>query len=177
MTKQGMHPYRLYASLLLACSALGTAWAADSSASLADKAAPKQPIPFSHKLHVSQGLQCQYCHAMKAPGDFAGMPDESTCMLCHSSVKADRIAIQELARFQREEKSVPWERVYRIPNYVYFSHRVHNSVDGVSCTTCHGPVAERDVLALERSTSMAECMKCHDQYKASNDCTLCHDSH
>jgi glucose dehydrogenase len=29
----------------------------------------------------------------------------------------------------------------------------------------------------EKSTAMAECMKCHDQYKAPNGCDLCHDSH
>jgi hypothetical protein len=29
--------------------------------------APEQPLPFSHKTHVSMGLQCMFCHANPAP--------------------------------------------------------------------------------------------------------------
>ena len=140
------------------------------------RAAPEQPIPFSHKAHAAAGLQCQDCHPMKPPGNFVGLPATDTCMTCHTSIKAESPAIQELARFANEGRPVPWVRVYRVPNVVYFSHVVHHREAGFECSVCHGPVAERDVIALERPTSMAECMKCHDQHGASNDCDLCHDS-
>jgi hypothetical protein len=70
---------------------------------------------------------------------------------------------------------VPWVRVYKLPRTIYFSHAVH--VKKTDCAVCHGPVAARDSLGQEKSIAMADCMKCHDQRGASNDCNLCHDSH
>jgi c(7)-type cytochrome triheme protein len=137
---------------------------------------PGQPIPFSHKTHAAQGIRCVDCHVMKPPGDAAGFPSESTCMGCHATVKKESPAIQKLAAFAREHKPVPWVRVYRLPKTVYFSHEVHYKKTR-DCTVCHGPVAQRDSLAQEMSIAMTECMACHDRFKASNDCGLCHDSH
>ena len=138
---------------------------------------PAQPIPFNHKTHAAQGVKCLDCHSIRPPGDRAGYPGEATCMGCHTSIKKESPAIQKLAEFAKDKKPVPWVRVYKVPKTVYFSHQVHHKQAGVDCAVCHGPVAEREVIALERATSMAECMKCHDQYKASNKCDLCHDSH
>ena len=141
------------------------------------KPAPEQPIPFNHKTHVSSGMQCRNCHTMKPPGDRAGIPAEALCMGCHSSIKSDSAAIQKLAGFAKEKKSVPWVRVYKLPKTVYFSHDVHVRLAKAECATCHGPVGEREVLGQEKSIYMADCMACHDQHKASNKCDLCHDTH
>jgi hypothetical protein len=65
--------------------------------------------------------------------------------------------------------------VYRIADWVSFNHKKHLSVEGVTCESCHGMVAERDALAREKDISMAACMDCHRATKASNDCLLCHD--
>jgi hypothetical protein len=137
--------------------------------------APEQPLPFSHKLHVAQGLECKGCHAMPDPGDFATLPKTAFCMGCHSTVKKDSPHIQKLAGFHAESKRVPWAPVYRIPEWVSFSHKKHTSVEGVTCETCHGPVKEREVMRRERDISMAACMDCHRARQASNNCLLCHD--
>jgi hypothetical protein len=143
----------------------------------APKPPPEQPIPFSHKTHVASGMQCANCHAIKPPGDKAGIPAETLCMGCHSSIKSDSPAIQKLAVFAKEKRAVPWVRVYKLPKTVYFSHEVHVRQAKAECATCHGPVAEREALGQEKSIFMAECMACHDQHKASNKCDLCHDTH
>jgi c(7)-type cytochrome triheme protein len=65
--------------------------------------------------------------------------------------------------------------VYRLPEFVYFSHRVHTAKAGVSCETCHGPVRERDVIAKEVVLNMRACMACHTEKKARNDCSTCHE--
>jgi len=141
------------------------------------KPAPEQPIPFSHKAHVAAGMQCGNCHGMKAPGDKAGLPAEGLCMGCHRTIRNESAAIQKLAAFAAEKRSVPWVRVYKLPKTVYFSHEVHVKQAKTECAVCHGPVAEREALGQEKSIFMAECMACHDQHRASNKCDLCHDTH
>lgn len=141
------------------------------------KAAPEQPIAFSHKTHVGSGMQCGNCHPMKAPGDKAGLPGEALCMGCHTSIKSDSAAIQKLAGFAREKRAVPWVRIYKLPKTVYFSHDVHVRQAKAACGDCHGPVGEREALGQEKSIFMAACMACHDEHKASNKCDLCHDTH
>jgi hypothetical protein len=142
------------------------------------KPPPEQPIPFSHKTHTETArVKCVDCHTIRPPGDTAGIPAESVCMGCHASIKKETAGIQKLAGFAAQKKPVPWVRIYRLPRTIYFSHEVHAKKAKVECAVCHGPVAERDALGQERSIAMADCMACHDLYKASNDCNLCHDSH
>jgi hypothetical protein len=141
------------------------------------KTPPAQPIPFSHKVHTAAGLTCSVCHTIPAPGDLAGIPPATFCMGCHDTVKKDSPSIQTLKAFARDRKPIPWLRIYKLPGFVYFSHQVHFKEAHVECEVCHGPVAGREVVEQEKGTSMADCMKCHDQYKAPNGCDICHDSH
>jgi hypothetical protein len=142
------------------------------------KAPPEQPIPFSHKTHAgTAGVKCMDCHTIRPPGDAAGIPRENVCMGCHASIKKESAAIHKLAEYSGQKKPVPWVRVYRLPRTIYFSHEIHAKKARIDCAECHGLVAEREALAQEKSIAMADCMACHDRYKASNDCNLCHDSH
>ena len=145
---------------------------------LAVTASAQQPIAFSHKTHAgTASVKCLDCHTIRPPGDAAGIPSETTCMGCHTTVKSDGPEVKKLVDFAAQKKPVPWVRIYRLPRQVYFSHKVHAIQAKVDCAECHGPVAERDVIAKEKSIAMKDCMACHDRYKASNDCNLCHDSH
>jgi hypothetical protein len=136
-------------------------------------AAP-QPIPYSHKTHLALGLQCKNCHTNPDPGEMMGLPATKACMGCHATVKTESPAIQKLAQFAKDQKPVPWLRIYQIPGYVYFSHRAHQEA-GANCRTCHGPVAQRDVMTKEVEVSMGACMDCHRKNKASIDCAYCHE--
>ena len=141
-----------------------------------DKPPAPQPIPFSHKAHTAAAVKCLDCHTLRKPGFAAGLPSEQTCMGCHATIKADSPAIQKLAEYARAKKPAPWVRVYRIPDYVWFSHAVHHKEANIGCEVCHGPVGERQVLTKEKPTSMASCMECHARNKAPNDCSgVCHD--
>lgn len=135
----------------------------------------EQPLPYSHKTHVALGLQCRDCHEIADPGFLAGYPAEVKCMACHSAVKTDSPHIQRLAKHHADGEPVPWNRVYRVPDYVWFSHASHVDDASVACETCHGPVAERQALYQEKPTTMAACMECHARNNAPNDCDLCHD--
>ena len=133
-----------------------------------------QPVPFSHRQHVAAALACQDCHANAAKKERAGLPDAEKCMLCHATIKTDSPEVRKLAQIHKDGKKLDWVRVYRVPDFVFFSHANHVNAN-VACASCHGPVAERDVLAKEISTSMISCMNCHVESKASITCYLCHE--
>ena len=135
-------------------------------------AAAEQPLPYSHKTHLKMGLKCTECHTMPGKGEAATFPPETKCMQCHASVKTESPHIQKLTEYAKKKEAVPWVRLYRVPEFVWFSHKVHTKV--VDCARCHGPVAERDVMTKEKPIDMNSCMSCHDEHKASNECNLCH---
>jgi hypothetical protein len=95
-------------------------------------------------------------------------------MQCHSAIKADSPAIQKLAQYVKDNKPVPWVRVYQVPAYVWYSHRSHLNAKAV-CNDCHGPVAESERVARDGDISMGACMTCHQMRKARFDCRYCHD--
>jgi hypothetical protein len=156
---------------------VSAAAAGPQSKSDEEKPLPPQPIPFSHRVHASAAaLKCADCHAIRKPGYAAGLPREETCMACHVSIKAESPAVQRLAGFAKARRAVPWVQVYRLPDYVWFSHESHHKEAGIGCETCHGPVAERDVVTKEKPISMASCMECHAARGASNACNFCHET-
>jgi len=133
-----------------------------------------QPVVFSHKTHTARGVKCAVCHALRDPGKAAGFPTEALCMSCHETVKPESAAIRRVAEHARSGQAIAWTRVYKLPDYVWFSHRVHHEQSSIACDTCHGAVAARDVLAREKSISMQSCMACHARSGASNACGFCH---
>lgn len=136
---------------------------------------PEQPIPYSHKLHVGKlQLECTQCHQTDEDGFLMQYPATETCMACHQAIKTDSPHIQKLAKIAESGEPVPWVQIYKVPDYVWFAHASHTEA-GVECGVCHGPVAERDALFKEKSTSMASCMQCHAAHGASNACDFCHD--
>ena len=137
--------------------------------------APIQPIPFSHKLHAgTRKIPCLYCHSNAERSRHATIPSTNVCMNCHLVVRTDKPAIQQVTKLYEEGKPIPWVRVYRIPSFVYFSHRVHTAA-GTACETCHGPVRERDVITKEVSHNMQSCVACHTAKSARSGCTTCHE--
>ena len=151
-------------------------WSADvSEPSPEDPIPVEQPLPYSHKTHVALGLECRGCHQIADPGFAAGYPAESFCMGCHSAIKTDSPHIQLLTKLEAQGEPVPWKRIYRVPDFVWFSHASHVEDAAVDCETCHGPVARRDALFQEMPTTMASCMDCHARNNAPNDCDFCHD--
>lgn len=132
-----------------------------------------QPVAFSHKQHHAAKLQCADCHTTASTADQAGWPTTARCMACHRAIKADSPEVLKLAGYHQNKQKVPWARVYRVRDFVFFSHANHLKA-GEDCADCHGPVETRDVLRKEVSTNMAACMQCHRARKASTDCSLCH---
>ena len=148
--------------------------AAGSVPATSTAVAPTQPIAFNHKTHVQTAkMACNDCHEPRGNGTTLAMPQPAKCMRCHSSIATDKPDIQRLAEAAKNEDPIPWVRVYRVPSFVTFSHKTHTSA-GSTCEECHGPVAERTAIALEKDTSMGTCIGCHQTKSAPATCDTCH---
>jgi hypothetical protein len=123
--------------------------------------APVQPVAFSHAQHVGQlGMSCLYCHSHVEASPHATLPATQLCMNCHQLIKADS---PQLAAVQASWKSgdpIPWVRVHKTPDYVFFNHAVHVR-RGIGCESCHGNVREMPVVIHEKPLSMGWCLDCH----------------
>ncbi len=116
---------------------------------------------FSHKTHAPLRMACTKCHSMDGKGGVAGYPGEAECKVCHT-------------KFTAAETTFPTTRVYRLPDFVFFSHRVHADAKA-PCARCHGDVSASDTVKLEVPPFMKMCVDCHRETKASIDCFVCHE--
>ena len=122
-----------------------------------------QPVPFSHQHHVGGlGIDCRYCHVSVETSAFAGMPTTKICMNCHSQIWADSPMLAPVRDSYRAGKSLEWNRVHRLPDFVYFDHSIHVK-KGVGCATCHGRVDEMPLTRQTVSLYMEWCLDCHRQ--------------
>jgi len=143
---------------------------AASSASIPP--APTQPIAFNHKQHIQTAkMSCNDCHEPRGNGSTLAMPQPATCMRCHNTIATDNPDIKRVAEAAKNEDPIQWVRVYRVPSFVTFSHKTHSAA---TCEQCHGPVAERTAIALEKDTSMGTCIACHQSKGAPSTCDTCH---
>src|SRR6185369_1861958 len=123
--------------------------------------AREQPIPFSHQHHVGGlGLDCRYCHTTVETSGFANIPPTKTCMNCHSQIWNTSPTLEPVRASFRDNQSIRWTRVYDLPEFVYFNHRIHVA-KGVGCETCHGRVDRMPLTWQEPSLQMEWCLNCH----------------
>lgn len=159
----------------------------------------KQPIAFSHAIHVGQRqISCFFCHTGAQRGDIAGVPSVQDCMQCHQVVATDRPEIQKLTGYWQRKEPIAWFKVYKVPKTVQFSHRVHiaflsrNHPEALMnpgemiCSRCHGDVSKMSSIAapvsslmlltgnMNPNTSMGFCVDCHRTNGGPMDCTACH---
>lgn len=122
---------------------------------------PKQPIPYSHKLHAGDlGLDCRYCHSAVESSKHANVPPTQTCMNCHKVVKTESEKLAPLRASWESGVPVEWVRVHKTPEYAYFNHAPHLRA-GVGCVSCHGRIDQMEEVAQAQPLSMGWCLDCH----------------
>jgi hypothetical protein len=139
-----------------------------------------QPIDFNHNKHsIELEIECQFCHQTVEENDVAGIPNIEVCNFCHEEgVVSENPRFQEVVEIIREHArqgtKIAWNRIYRVPDHVIFSHRIHVAAS-VECVNCHGetgtakhPAGELDLI------SMNSCLDCHLTNNVSTDCLTCH---
>jgi len=122
---------------------------------------PRQPIPYSHKLHAGTlRIPCMYCHSGVLRSRAAGIPPVAKCMNCHTVTKKDSPDIRQLASVYASGEPILWQRIHNLPDHVFFDHRPHVHA-GILCQTCHGEVQTMDVVSQQMSLRMGSCLGCH----------------
>ncbi len=120
-----------------------------------------QPIAFSHKHHVGDdGIDCRYCHTSVENSSFAGMPPTQTCMNCHTQIWSTSPALAMVRQSFQSGQPIVWNRVNRLPDYVYFNHSIHIN-KGIGCSSCHGAVDQMPLMYKAESFQMTFCLDCH----------------
>jgi hypothetical protein len=121
----------------------------------------EQPIQFSHAHHVGGvGLDCRYCHTSVETSAFAGIPPTKTCMNCHSQIWSTAPILEPVRASFRDDVNLSWIRVHDLPDFVYFSHKIHVK-QGVGCATCHGEIDKMPLTFQANSLLMEWCLDCH----------------
>lgn len=134
----------------------------------------QQPLRFSHRQHAGTlNIHCQFCHRYATQSPVAGVPSMALCQTCHESLSATTPDMKMLQIYWKEKRPIPWVRLQRLPDHVYFTHEMH-LVAGLSCTSCHGHVARMSSTPRAPTYEMGWCLTCHEQREASHDCWTCH---
>ena len=122
---------------------------------------PVQPVPFSHAQHAGElGMDCRYCHDTVERAAQAAVPPTATCMNCHALLAADSDKLLPVRQSAASGKPVRWVRVHDLPDYAYFSHRIH-VLKGVGCASCHGRIDRMEQVYQVNTLSMGWCLDCH----------------
>lgn len=126
---------------------------------------PTQPLPFSHKIHAGQlGMDCRYCHSFAEVSSHANVPTNQTCFNCHGpgkgNIRSNSPNLELVIKANETGKSIPWVKVHKAPDYVFFNHSAHLN-RGISCQSCHGQINEMEVVRHDQPQSMGWCLNCH----------------
>lgn len=136
-----------------------------------------QPVAYNHKVHVAgEEMECKECHARVEIGFQATLPELSACEDCHLEAQGEGPEEAKVVQAVNDAEPIGWERVYAVPDHVFFSHRRHVKVGEIDCVECHGEVRDRThpFTVATPPISMSRCINCHRAKNASTDCAACH---
>lgn len=136
-----------------------------------------QPIQFNHQIHVKTvGLECATCHLYFAEGERSGLPDLGICQGCHQEPVTESPEERKLIALLAAPSQPAFEKLFRLPDHAYYSHRRHVMVAKLACEVCHGGIADttappaRPLVRMD----MSACIDCHTRQNVQTGCTTCH---
>jgi hypothetical protein len=120
-----------------------------------------QPVMFDHRHHVGDdGIDCRYCHYTVERSPYASVPSAALCMGCHGQIWSSARALEPIRAAYFNDKTLIWQRVHSVPDFVFFNHAIH-TMRGVGCVTCHGRVDLQAAVAKGTPMTMGFCLDCH----------------
>jgi len=145
-------------------------------------AAVVQPIAFNHLKHTRDlQLTCEFCHEYVRDGAHAGLPGAETCSVCHRVPQGTSEEAARVTELLSDGDPLRFNKLFRLRDDVYFTHRRHVALGGLECQSCHGDIAEMErpptrpiIIPSKRSDRMGFCLDCHREVGESLDCNACH---
>lgn len=136
----------------------------------------KQPMALSHKRHMEANMKCITCHPGAEDQVLAQFPTVADCMDCHHKPRGGEPDEPLVRTFADRKQEIPWIRVDRLPGHVFFSHAAHVTLANMKCEDCHQNIllATQPLVLPDIHFRMEDCMRCHTERKASNQCKSCH---
>lgn len=136
-----------------------------------------QPVAFNHLKHTRDlQLGCEFCHPYVTSGAHAGLPGAQLCGACHQIPQGKSVEASRLTSLLSAGASLRFNKLFRLPRHVTFTHRRHVGIAELACSRCHGAIADTDrppLRALVR-VDMKFCLSCHRSSGQSLDCVACH---
>ncbi len=133
----------------------------------------KPVIQFSHELHVQDvGVRCTKCHNPKLlrtsmRSEDSILPTEKRCLKCHEVWKEEGEC--ENCHLGKE----PYGTFSAVVRNFNFPHKVHWAKQKIDCAVCHSDMSGID--NYPPIPKMADCLSCHQERKAPENCSACHD--
>lgn len=128
-----------------------------------------EPQPFPHRKHLLSGVACTRCHTNidkeKASDVVLHLPDEATCLSCHTKPHDTRPC------FSCHSRPTAREELVEAREHLRFDHGRHMEKAQGNCMRCHVGVAEGDDRLRP---TMAVCFKCHEEQRDARQCDGCH---
>jgi len=143
---------------------------------------PKQPVPYSHKLHVGElGLDCRYCHASVEVSPVANVPPTKACMNCHimrpqydSWSKGSHHAVAKCVDCHLPHEFIPkyiakadngyrHSKAFTLQDFhepIQITPRNSRILQN-NCVTCHGELVHPLVAGSSTARNAISCVHCH----------------
>ena len=147
------------------------------SAPLRRKPNVVQPIAFNHQKHTQDlHLRCDFCHKYYQIGRHSGLPGADVCRICHVIALGTSPEAAKLTELLKTGQPLQFKKLFRLPDYVYYSHRRHVEIAKLDCATCHDGIADTRVPPQRPliEIKMQFCLDCHVARGVTTDCTACH---
>ena len=148
-------------------------------------AAPQEPKPFSHKLHLKQVGDCGNCHTAanseKASDDL--MPGTGSCAACHADVEIKKARATGIAKFSHKLHLALGNPAKVLAAAIQSGAYLSPAGDAAkwlaastnACTSCHRGLDESDVVSRMAFPNMADCLVCHPKVDPPFSCGFCHE--
>lgn len=137
-------------------------------------------VRFSHRVHLSEGMQCVQCHTRITSSKVSAQNDLPTGEACDGCHGDQHPQTAETSRHcadchtHVQEQRVTATSSISAPT-LEFSHAAHLA-RGAACSDCHGDFSEVGLATIRHLPREADCMSCHDGKQASQRCSTCHPS-
>ncbi len=96
--------------------------------------------------------------------------------MCHSTRQGTSEEAARVTELIEQGDSLRFNKLFRLPDHVFYTHRRHVGIAELECQNCHGAIAstERPPKRALVEVTMDFCMDCHREQGETLDCNACH---